>query len=77
MWHAQDIRKQLVGIMDRHRHDVLSAGKDYNCVQKAICSGFFQNSAKKDSQEGYKTLVEGTPFQYISIPLPLSSTTRL
>ncbi|KAI7517431.1 hypothetical protein KC331_g21711, partial [Hortaea werneckii] len=24
-------------------------------------SGFFRNSARKDPQEGYKTLVEGTP----------------
>jgi ATP-dependent RNA helicase DHX8/PRP22 len=30
-------------------------------VRKAICSGFFRNAAKKDPQEGYKTLVEGTP----------------
>ncbi|OAX40882.1 P-loop containing nucleoside triphosphate hydrolase protein [Rhizopogon vinicolor AM-OR11-026] len=58
---AQDIRKQLVGIMDRYKHDILSAGKDYNRVRKAICSGFFRNAAKKDPQEGYKTLVEGTP----------------
>jgi ATP-dependent RNA helicase DHX8/PRP22 len=61
MRRAQDIQKKLVGIMDRHKHDVLSAGKDYNRVRKAICSGFFRNAAKKDSQEGYKTLVEGTP----------------
>ena len=27
----------------------------------AICSGFFFHAAKKDPQEGYKTLVEGTP----------------
>lgn len=30
-------------------------------MRKAICSGFFRNAAKKDPQEGYKTLVEGTP----------------
>jgi HrpA-like RNA helicase len=39
----------------------LSAGRDFNLVRKAICSGFFRNAAKKDPQEGYKTLVEGTP----------------
>ncbi|KAF8140500.1 P-loop containing nucleoside triphosphate hydrolase protein [Boletus edulis] len=61
MRRAQDIRKQLVGIMDRYKHDILSSGKDYNRVRKAICSGFFRNAAKKDPQEGYKTLVEGTP----------------
>lgn len=30
-------------------------------VRRAIASGFFRNAAKKDPQEGYKTLVEGTP----------------
>ncbi|KAF9270686.1 P-loop containing nucleoside triphosphate hydrolase protein [Marasmius fiardii PR-910] len=58
---AQDVRKQLLGIMDRHKHDIISAGKDYNRVRRAICSGYFRHAAKKDPQEGYKTLVEGTP----------------
>ena len=44
-----------------YKHDVVSAGRDYNRVRKAICSGFFQHAAKKDPSEGYKTLVEGTP----------------
>ncbi|KAF8167396.1 P-loop containing nucleoside triphosphate hydrolase protein [Crassisporium funariophilum] len=61
MRRAQDVRKQLLGIMDRYKHDILSAGRDFNMVRKAICSGFFRNAAKKDPQEGYKTLVEGTP----------------
>ncbi|KAF7792541.1 hypothetical protein EIP86_003582 [Pleurotus ostreatoroseus] len=61
MRRAQDVRKQLLGIMDRYKHDILSAGKDYNLVRRAICSGFFRHAAKKDPQEGYKTLVEGTP----------------
>ncbi|TBU62532.1 P-loop containing nucleoside triphosphate hydrolase protein [Dichomitus squalens] len=61
MRRAQDVRKQLLGIMDRYKHDIISAGKDYNRVRKAICSGYFRNAAKKDPQEGYKTLVEGTP----------------
>lgn len=39
----------------------MSAGKDYNRVRRAVCSGFFHNAAKKDPQEGYKTLAEGTP----------------
>ncbi|ODQ56063.1 DUF1605-domain-containing protein, partial [Saitoella complicata NRRL Y-17804] len=30
-------------------------------VRQALCSGFFRNAAKKDPQEGYKTLIEGTP----------------
>ncbi|KXN88874.1 Pre-mRNA-splicing factor ATP-dependent RNA helicase prp22 [Leucoagaricus sp. SymC.cos] len=61
MRRAQDVRKQLLGIMDRYKHDVVSAGRDYNRVRKAICSGFFRHAAKKDPSEGYKTLAEGTP----------------
>ncbi|TFK86939.1 P-loop containing nucleoside triphosphate hydrolase protein [Polyporus arcularius HHB13444] len=61
MRRAQDVRKQLLGIMDRYKHDIISAGKDYNLVRRAICAGYFRNAAKKDPQEGYKTLVEGTP----------------
>ena len=61
MRRAQDVRKQLLGIMDRYKHDILSAGRDFNRVRRAICSGFFRHAAKKDPQEGYKTLVEGTP----------------
>jgi hypothetical protein len=49
----------------RYKHDIFSAGRDYNLVQRAICLGFFRHAAKKDPQEGYKTLVEGTPSVYI------------
>lgn len=55
---AQDVRKQLVGIMDRHDLDMVSCGKNVARAQKAICSGFFRNASKKDPQEGYRTLVD-------------------
>ncbi|ODN83765.1 ATP-dependent RNA helicase DHX8/PRP22 [Cryptococcus wingfieldii CBS 7118] len=58
---AQDVRKQLIGIMDRYKHDLVSCRSNFNQVRMAICSGFFRNAAKKDPTEGYKTLVEGTP----------------
>ncbi|KAL1410149.1 DEAH-box ATP-dependent RNA helicase prp22 [Vanrija albida] len=58
---AQNVRKQLVGIMERYKHELVSCGTNYNRVRMAICSGFFRNAAKKDPVEGYKTLVEGTP----------------
>ncbi|KAG8858864.1 DEAH-box ATP-dependent RNA helicase prp22 [Serendipita sp. 411] len=61
MRRVQDVRKQLLGIMDRYKHDILSAGRDYTRVRRSICAGYFRNAAKKDPQEGYKTLVEGTP----------------
>ena len=59
MRRAQDVRKQLLTIMDRYKLDVVSCGRNYTKVRKAICSGFFAHAAKKDPQEGYKTLVEG------------------
>ena len=94
MRRAQDVRKQLLQIMDRYSRlsilvlvsstclllflpsppspsssntryryklNVVSAGKNFNKIRKAICSGFFSHAAKKDPQEGYKTLVEGQP----------------
>ncbi|OLL24695.1 Pre-mRNA-splicing factor ATP-dependent RNA helicase prp22 [Neolecta irregularis DAH-3] len=61
MKRAQDVRKQLVGIMDRYRHSIISCGRDYNQVRKTLCCGFFRHAAKKDPQEGYKTLIEQTP----------------
>lgn len=55
---AQDVRKQMVGIMDRHKLDIVSCGKNTARVQMAITSGFFRNAARKDPQEGYKTIVD-------------------
>eukprot|EP00123_Amoebidium_parasiticum_P017098 comp23708_c0_seq1/m.40778 comp23708_c0_seq1/g.40778 ORF comp23708_c0_seq1/g.40778 comp23708_c0_seq1/m.40778 type:complete len:1218 (-) comp23708_c0_seq1:134-3787(-) len=55
---AQDVRKQLLGIMDRYKLDVLSCGMDFIKVRQCILSGFFRHAAKKDPQEGYQTLVE-------------------
>ncbi|XP_039991780.1 ATP-dependent RNA helicase DHX8-like isoform X2 [Xiphias gladius] len=55
---AQDIRKQMLSIMDRHKLDVVSCGKGTMRVQKAICSGFFRNAARKDPKDGYRTLID-------------------
>ncbi len=61
MRRAQDVRKQLVTIMDRYRLLLISAGKNYKIICKAITAGFFTNTAKKDPQEGYRTLVDQNP----------------
>lgn len=58
---AQDIRNQLAGIMDRYKHQVISCGRNFDKVRRALVSGFFTHAAKRDPQEGYKTVVEGTP----------------
>ena len=61
MRRAQDVRLQLVSIMERYKHQVVSCGRNTIKVRQALCSGFFRNAARKDPQEGYKTLIEGTP----------------
>jgi ATP-dependent RNA helicase DHX8/PRP22 len=61
MKRAQDVRKQILMIMDRYKLDLVSAGRNFDKIRRAICSGYFWNCAKKDPQEGYKTLVEQTP----------------
>jgi ATP-dependent RNA helicase DHX8/PRP22 len=58
---AQDVRKQLVAIMDRYKLDLVSAGRSVQRVQMAVASGFFFHAARKDPQEGYKTVVEQQP----------------
>ncbi|KAK0667789.1 P-loop containing nucleoside triphosphate hydrolase protein [Cercophora samala] len=61
MRRAKDVRDQIVKIMNRHRHPIVSCGRETDRVRQALCSGFFRNTARKDPQEGYKTLTEGTP----------------
>jgi ATP-dependent RNA helicase DHX8/PRP22 len=61
MRRAKDVRDQLVKIMERYKHAIVSCGRATDKVRQALCSGFFRNSARKDPQEGYKTLIEQTP----------------
>ncbi|TGO50114.1 hypothetical protein BOTNAR_0405g00040 [Botryotinia narcissicola] len=61
MKRAKDVRDQLLRIMERYKHPIVSCGRNTDKVRQALCSGFFRNSARKDSQEGYKTLIESTP----------------
>jgi len=61
MRRSQDVRKQLVTIMDRYKLDILSSGKNYKKICIAITAGFFTNAAKKHPQEGYLTLVDQNP----------------
>ncbi|XP_078431445.1 ATP-dependent RNA helicase [Wolffia australiana] len=58
---AQDVRKQLLSIMDKYKLDVVSAGKNFTKIRKAITAGFFFHAGRKDPQEGYRTLVENQP----------------
>jgi ATP-dependent RNA helicase DHX8/PRP22 len=55
---AYNVRKQLMSTFDRNRWDVVSCGKDTKRLCQAITCGYFMNVAKKDPQEGYKTMVD-------------------
>ena len=50
----------IIGSNDRNEEGIRELKQSINIsrVQKAICSGFFRNAAKKDPQEGYRTLVD-------------------
>ncbi|KAK9237374.1 P-loop containing nucleoside triphosphate hydrolase protein [Lipomyces kononenkoae] len=61
MRRAQEVRQQLVTIMQRYKHKIMSCGADSDRVRRALCSGFFRNACRRDPQEGYRTLIEGTP----------------
>lgn len=57
----QDVRKQLLAIMDKYKLELASAGRDYSRICKAIASGYFFHAARKDAQEGFKTIVRPRP----------------
>ncbi|RCK66505.1 Pre-mRNA-splicing factor ATP-dependent RNA helicase prp22 [Candida viswanathii] len=59
MRRAMDVRNQLKLIMTRLRHPLVSCGNNIDKVRRALCSGYFKNSAKRQEGEGYKTLNEG------------------
>ncbi|EDO05376.1 RNA Helicase associated domain (HA2) family protein [Babesia bovis T2Bo] len=55
---AQDVRKQLISIMDRYRFKVVSCGNNAEVISKSVCAGYFHHSARRDPQEGYRTIVD-------------------
>jgi ATP-dependent RNA helicase DHX8/PRP22 len=48
---AQDVRKQLITLMDRHQMDVVSCGKNYVRIRQCVVAGFFSHAARKDQQD--------------------------
>ncbi|ODQ65768.1 P-loop containing nucleoside triphosphate hydrolase protein [Nadsonia fulvescens var. elongata DSM 6958] len=61
MRRVEDVRKQLTQIMVKHGHKLGSCGPNTDIIRKVLCSGLFRNAARRDPQEGYKTLIEQTP----------------
>jgi len=55
---SQDVRRQLITLMDRYKFQVVSCGNDYNRIRKCITAGYFGNASRRDPQEGYRTLTD-------------------
>jgi ATP-dependent RNA helicase DHX8/PRP22 len=56
---AQDVRRQLVGIMDRYKQPLRSCGRNWDRIRLALCAGFFTHIARKDPHDNsYRTLVD-------------------
>ena len=49
---AQNVRKQLLAILERYKFPIRSCDKDYARICKAICAGYFTNCARK-TNDGY------------------------
>ncbi|KAK7379598.1 hypothetical protein VNO80_05068 [Phaseolus coccineus] len=47
----------LIPAKTEYKLDVASAGNNFTKVTKAIAAGFFFHAARKDPQEGYRTMV--------------------
>lgn len=58
MRRAHDIRAQLIRIMHRYQQEIVSCGRDYGKICRAIASGFFTHVARRDPTEGYKAFIE-------------------
>ncbi|CAJ1438521.1 unnamed protein product [Effrenium voratum] len=55
---SQDVRRQLITLMDRYKFEIVSCGNDYNRIRRCITAGYFGNASRRDPQEGYRTLTD-------------------
>uniref|UniRef100_K3WMQ6 RNA helicase n=1 Tax=Globisporangium ultimum (strain ATCC 200006 / CBS 805.95 / DAOM BR144) TaxID=431595 RepID=K3WMQ6_GLOUD len=53
---ARDVREQLEGLCDRVELERKSNRTDHEVIRKAICAGYFYNTAKLDNSGHYKTV---------------------
>ncbi|CAI5739076.1 unnamed protein product [Peronospora farinosa] len=53
---ARDVREQLEGLCDRVELERTSNRSDHEPIRKAICAGYFYNTAKLDNSGHYKTV---------------------
>ncbi|KAL0283913.1 UNVERIFIED_CONTAM: putative pre-splicing factor ATP-dependent RNA helicase DEAH5 [Sesamum angustifolium] len=59
--YSLELWMKRVSLQVGYKLDVVSAGKNFSKIRKAIAAGFFFHAARKDPQEGYRTLVENQP----------------
>ena len=57
---AEEVRKQLIAILDRYKLPLLSCRYDLASVRKSILAGYFCNVAKKNAKDGYFTMLDNT-----------------
>ncbi|RLN05768.1 hypothetical protein BBI17_009655, partial [Phytophthora kernoviae] len=53
---ARDVREQLEGLCDRVELERTSNRSEHEPIRKAICAGYFYNTAKLDNSGHYKTV---------------------
>lgn len=54
---AQDVRKQILGILEKYKLSITTAGSDNARIRKAICAGYFRNACRRSREEqGYKII---------------------
>lgn len=54
---AQDVRKQILGILEKYKLSIDTAGSDNSRIRKAICAGYFRNACRRSREEqGYKII---------------------
>ncbi len=56
MKRADDIRDQIVGLMDRTEVPLISNLGDHERIKKAIAAGFFYNTANLQKNGSYRTV---------------------
>ncbi|OQE38931.1 hypothetical protein PENCOP_c007G05093 [Penicillium coprophilum] len=53
---AQDVREQLIDIMNKQKMPVISCGTDWDTIRKCICSGYYHQAARQKGMGEYINL---------------------
>ena len=65
MKQAKNVREELVRIRERYPQSIVLCDCETDRVRRALCTGFFHNASRRDTEAGagagcYKTVVQGT-----------------